>query len=51
MQIVCLNRQLHKINKLSSAFKYLEILMTTVRSHVTKARTDQVIYMWKYEAP
>ena len=48
---VFLNRQLYKINRLSSAFKYPVILMTTVRGHVTNARTDQVIYMREYGAP
>ena len=47
---VFLNGQLYKINKLSSVFNYRVILMTTVRGHVTNARTDQVIYMREYEA-
>ena len=47
---VFLNGQLYKINRLSSAFNYRVILMTTVRGHVTNARTDQVIYMREYEA-
>jgi len=51
IKIVFLNWQLYKINRLSSAFKYLVILMTTVRGHVTNALTDQVIYMREYEAP
>ena len=46
---VFLNRQLYKINRLSFAFKYLVILMTTVRGHVTNARTDQVIYMGRHK--
>ena len=42
---VFLNRQLYEINRLSSAFNYLVILMTTVRGDMINARNDQVIYM------